>query len=209
MKISGKFGVKSLVLASALALVLGIGGITLAWLSDETETVTNTFTYGDINIDLTETDADGDGDLFNNEYKMIPGSDIEKDPTVTIEAGSEKCYVFAEIEEKGGNVTIDGKTYSFDDFITYAVADGWELLSDENGISVYYRVVDVLDAADDAVFEVLDGNKVTAKGDVTKEMLNALGNDYPKLLFTAYAVQFENIASAAEAWELAKASANS
>ena len=69
----------TLLLSLALAVAIGIGG-TLAWLTDKTESKVNTFTVGNIDIDLTETTTN---------YKMVPGQTIDKDPKVTVEAGSE------------------------------------------------------------------------------------------------------------------------
>lgn len=68
----------------AMVLVVGciIGG-TLAWLTTKTDAVVNTFTAGDIDVTLTET---------KEEYKMVPGRIIHKDPKVTVEKGSEECY---------------------------------------------------------------------------------------------------------------------
>ena len=76
---------KTLALVLALTLlVAGVVGGTLAWLTDQTAEVKNTFTVGDINIGLTETTTD---------YKMVPGNTIAKDPTVTVEEGSDASYV--------------------------------------------------------------------------------------------------------------------
>ena len=76
---------KTLALVLALTLlVAGVVGGTLAWLTDQTAEVKNTFTVGDINIGLTETTTD---------YKMVPGNTIAKDPTVTVEEGSDLSYV--------------------------------------------------------------------------------------------------------------------
>ena len=76
---------KTLALVLALTLlVAGVVGSTLAWLTDQTAEVKNTFTVGDINIGLTETTTD---------YKMVPGNTIAKDPTVTVEEGSDLSYV--------------------------------------------------------------------------------------------------------------------
>lgn len=82
------------VLMLALVLVLGcaVGG-TVAWLVAKTDPVVNTFTYGDINITLTETTGEN--------YKIIPGVDIGKDPKVTVKAGSEACWLFVKVEEEG------------------------------------------------------------------------------------------------------------
>ena len=74
----------SFILIGILICTSVIGG-TVAWLVDKTDEVTNTFTYGDVNIDLDETDTgkDGDGDDTTNEYEMMPGETIIKDPKPT------------------------------------------------------------------------------------------------------------------------------
>lgn len=165
------------VIAIALVLCCVVGG-SLAWLVDQTTSVTNTFTVGDINIDLTETTTD---------YKMVPGNTIAKDPTVTVEAGSEASWLFVKVTESA----------NFDDFMTYAIADGWTALAGVDG--VYYRQVPATTA--DTTFAVLKDNTVSVKDTVTKEQLNALTADtYPTLTFQAYAVQSDNVATAADAW---------
>lgn len=171
---------KTFIAVTALILIACCAiGTTLAWLIDRTEEVTNTFTVGDINIALSETTG--------SEYKMIPGNTIAKDPTVTVKSGSEACWLFVKVE----------KSANFDAFMTFAIADGWNVLEGEDG--VYYREVAATSA--DTAFSVLKDNKVQVGGDVTKEQLDALTeNTRPTLTFTAYAVQKDNIASAADAW---------
>ena len=167
---------KTLALVLALTLlVAGVVGGTLAWLTDQTAEVKNTFTVGDINIDLTET---------NRDYKMVPGNTIAKDPTVTVKANSEACWLFVKVTE----------SENLDTFITYAIAEGWTKLQD----SVYYREVPA--SAADQTFSVLAGNTVTVKSDVTKTMLKTAKTDAPTLTFKAYAVQKDNVASASDAW---------
>lgn len=174
---------KSLALILAIAIVVvGVVAGTLAWLTDTTTEVKNTFTTSDIAIDLTETEA---------EYKMIPGWDITKDPTVTVKAGSEACYLFVKLE----------KSANFDQYMTYEVADGWTALDGVDG--VYYRTVDA--TATDVSYTVLKDNKVTVKTDVTKEQMNALTSaTYPTLTVTAYASQLKSSNNTdftpAEAW---------
>lgn len=191
-KKSVKFGGKKLaVMLASLALVLcSIIGGTLAWLVTETDPVVNTFTYGDINITLYETDTnkDGDNDPNTNTYPMVPGHTIEKDPKVAFKANSEDAWLFVKLE----------KANNFDDFMTYEIADGWTKLDNMNG--VYYR--EVSKTAQDAEFNVIKDDTVSVKGEITKEMLNALNaSNYPKLIVTAYAVQRDsNIATAADAW---------
>ena len=167
---------KTLALVLALTLlVAGVVGGTLAWLTDRTAEVKNTFTVGDINIGLTETTTD---------YKMVPGNTIAKDPTVTVKANSEACWLFVKVTE----------SENLDTFITYAIAEGWTELQD----GVYYREVPA--SAADQTFSVLAGNAVTVKSDVTKTMLETAKTDAPTLTFQAYAVQKDNVASASDAW---------
>lgn len=166
------------IVAVVLVLCCAIGG-TLAWLADKTDPVVNTFTVGDINIDLDETTGDS--------YKMVPGKTITKDPFVKVEANSEACWLFVKVE----------KSTNFDNFMTYAIADGWTALPGVDG--VYYRQVAATTAA--VTFPVLAGNTVTVKTDVTKTMLNGLtAATYPTLTFTAYAVQSDGITDVATAW---------
>ena len=196
--------VKTVSILLVLVLLVGMAaGGTVAWLVDKTPEVVNTFTYGDINIDLTEDDVDGDGDATKNKYEMIPGREITKNPTVTVEANSEANWLFVKLVKSGGDVTVDGVQKSFDDYLTYTIADGWTALAGEDG--VYYRAVAESTTALD--FAVLKNNQVTVKTDVTKAMVNALDangtSNYPQLTVVAYAVQQENIATAADAWAAA------
>lgn len=169
---------KTLALVLALTLlVAGVVGGTLAWLTDQTAEVKNTFTVGDINIGLTETTAD---------YKMVPGNTIAKDPTVTVKANSEACWLFVQVTE----------STDLKDFITYAIAEGWTALPGVDG--VYYREVPASVA--DQTFSVLAGDAVTVKSDVTRTMLETAKTDAPTLTFKAYAIQKDHFATADAAW---------
>lgn len=179
---------KTLALLAALVLVVGcvIGG-TLAWLTAESDEMVNTFTNSDINITLTETTGEN--------YKMVPGCTIQKDPKVTVTKGSEECYLFVKLEKSG----------NFDDFLTYKMADDWTKLTDVG--DVYYR--DVRENGIDTPYSVLKDDQVSVKDDVTKEMMNGLTKEsYPKLTVTAYASQLykngDEEFTAIEAWENAK-----
>lgn len=89
---------KTLALFLALTLVLvGVIGGTVAWLTDTTESVVNTFTDSDIDITLEETTGE--------DYKMVPGYTISKDPQVTVETSSEKCYLFVKLEKSENLMT--------------------------------------------------------------------------------------------------------
>lgn len=168
-------------LALVLALGCAVGG-TIAWLTAQTPDVKNTFTYGNINIELTETTG--------TEYKIIPGTDIDKDPKVTVKANSETCYLFVKVVETG--TFVDKK-------VTYDIADGWQPVPNET--NVYWR--EVTNSVDDQEFYVLKDNKVFVKDTLTKGDIKDITTD-PTLTFTAYAVQKENVKDVAAAWALVK-----
>ena len=182
--------VSSCAFIALLALVLVIGcvaGGTVAWLVATSDTVTNTFTYGNIDIALAETTG--------TNYKIIPGTNIEKNPKVTVTAGSEACWLFVKVEEVGAISTITT------DPVHYAIDTGWAQLKDKDGkdvSGVYYRLVDAVD--NDTAFNVLKDNKIIVSGELTKETINGYAVQQPTLTFTAYAVQKENIDTAADAW---------
>lgn len=164
------------VLAIVLVVALSVAG-TYAYLTDKTGPVKNTFTVGNVNIDLTETTG--------NSYKMVPGTTIGKDPKVTVEANSEDCWLFVNVE----------KSANFDNFLAYDMADGWTELK----AGVFYRQVEASDA--NQVFPVLANNTVRVNSDVTKAMMDGLTDaTRPTLTFTAYAIQAAGFGTAAEAW---------
>lgn len=168
------------IIAVALVICVSIGGV-LAYLTSTTDEVVNTFTVGNINLDLTETTG--------NQYKMVPGQTITKDPKVTVKANSEESYVFIKVT-KSTNA-------KFDDYMTYDMADGWTALDGNDG--VYYREVDATKA--DTNFVVIKDNTVTVKGTVTKDMMDKLSAEtYPTLTFKAAAVQKAGFSAAADAW---------
>lgn len=188
---------KMFVMMLALVLVFGcaVGG-TIAWLTATSATVENTFTYGDINIKLEETTG--------NNYKIIPGVNIHKDPKVTVEADSEACYLFVEVKEEGTFVA---------NKVTYKIADDWIQLKDLAGKDVdgvYYRVVSAEDAKTGKTYNVLKGDDVYSDGVIIVSSLLTKADvarvtEQPKLTFKAYAVQKDGINEAATAWNNAKA----
>lgn len=181
---------KALAMLLSLVLVIGcVAGGTLAWLTATSNEVNNVFTTSDIGVTLEESD--------NLNLKMVPGWTITKDPKATVTAGSEDCYLFVKAE----------KSANFDDFMTYAIAEGWTALSD----GVYYMIFDSKDADNEnemgTAYSVLKDDQVKVKDTVTKENMKALTDDTkPNLSFTAYAVQLyrENGTqfTAAEAWAM-------
>lgn len=183
---------RGLVLVLALALIVGVaGGATFAWLTATSDTVTNTFTYGDIKIDLAESTG--------SDYKIIPGVDIEKDPKVTVKAGSEACWLFVKVEEENWPTLADGEGENAVRKVKYDIADGWTK-GDGTDIpaNVYYREVDAKDAAQE--FPVLKDNKITVSNTLTKINIKDISTIKPKLSITAYAIQKDGMGTAAKAW---------
>lgn len=201
------------VLLSALALVLVACcavGATLAYLKDESETVTNTFTNSaNINIKLDEAPLSDDGIHIdssassrvtaNENYKLLPGQKLDKDPIVTVEEGSEACYLFIKVK----------KSDNFGNFLTYDMASEWTQLEiDGEAVdNVYYYNGNALDQllASDVEIQVLKDDIVTVKSDVTSETFESWTNsdlfNNPTLEFKAFAVQKDNVADVEAAWE--------
>lgn len=188
--------VKTLAVAMVLVTLIGcaIGG-TLAWLTDETQQVVNTFTVSDIEIKLEET---------TEEYKMIPGWSIPKDPKVSVIDGSEDCWLFVKISE----------SKHLDEYIAYAIAGGWTVLQPENllhetvicrkvlktdtvkefgilGAGSYTDDMGTAEVKTDDVTVQWTADNVGVKPSVTEEMMDAVSGDKvkPTLTFNAYASQ--------------------
>lgn len=87
-----------LTLSCAVLLVAASVMGTLAYLTDH-DTANNTFTVGQVHIKLDETDVKPDGTkdtderVKTNDYKLLPGHEYIKDPTVTVLGGSEASYI--------------------------------------------------------------------------------------------------------------------
>lgn len=87
-----------LTLCAVLLVAASVLG-TMAYLTS-TDSVENTFTVGSVAITLDEAKVDENGEAVTsaervkgNSYKLLPGHTYTKDPTVTVEKGSESSYV--------------------------------------------------------------------------------------------------------------------
>ena len=112
--------VLTLVCCAVLLVCISVGA-TIAYLTSTTEVVTNTFTVGDIEITLDEAKvvkdgnddyvADGDTRIeasskeVEQSYKLHPGINVLKDPTIRLDEDSENCYIVAKIV-----VSVDDKS---------------------------------------------------------------------------------------------------
>ena len=174
---------RTIALLCAAMMVVGVAaGGTMAWLVDSTQKEENVFTVGNIEIALEET---------TENYKMIPGKTIEKDPKVTLSAESEDAYIYVEVIE----------SENLDSYIDYTMNTGWvELTGDyyaPNGGTIYKYTGEITKGTP---ISVLLGDEVTTLDTVTKEMMTAAETNQPKLTFYGYAIQTEGFESAEAAW---------
>lgn len=198
---------KTLTIAIALVLVVALAvGATYAYLTAKTDEVKNTFVAGgavaDSDLELFEhvankkTDGSytlGSDTTTNNEYTVMPGVNLPKDPTVKVTAAKGPYYLFVKVTE-GAHFNKNIFGYSIDDA-------AWKQLKDADGkdvAGVYVYTTDKTNAAiltgavtanvlKDKVVTVADANSITLAGaDCT-------------LTFQAYACQaagFDNAAAA-------------
>lgn len=206
---AAKRAVSPVAVGAALAFTLATAG-TVAYLA-ATASDANVFALGSVSVELTEDKGspadDPATEAIESEFaidRADDGSwaDIAKDPVVTVKGGSAECYVFAVLEE----------SESFDRYLAYDVAEGWERLVDEDGEyvaadgggEVWWRVAGA--SAEDQAIHVLAGDVVSVLDGVTDEQVRALGtegNPSPTLSISATAVQAAGFGSAFEAWALA------
>ena len=184
-----------------LCMVLAVGGSilgTLAYLTD-TETVTNTFSVGDIRIALDEAKVTPDGvpvqgadRVQANEYHLLPGLTYTKDPVLTVEGGSEACYIYIRVDNGIQALETAGDT----SIAAQIEKNGWEKL---DGVENVYYKTHSQSAADTkyATFEsfTIDGDKVD----------NTMLSTYQgaTVTVTGYAVQKDGFGSAKAAWDAA------
>ena len=126
--------------ALALTAAVAVGG-TLAYLQDSTNAVTNKFTYNaasqNVSLEIYEHKINPENPLqvFDTaytaeddthfvyegdaqDYTIMPGATVEKDPTLRVTSGNTKVYVYAEVKETDESNAIE----------TITMADGWTSL---------------------------------------------------------------------------------
>ena len=180
------------VLALVLVIALSVAG-TYAYLTSQ-DTVTNTFTVGNVAITLDEAKVDVDGNLVanadpvkGNAYKLVPGHEYIKNPTVHFKAESEASYLFVKVEngisaiEAADNNTIADQIK----------ANGWTAL--DGVANVYYKQVDANTGADAIDYPVFGSFKIADNADTA-----AYGT--AQIVVTAYAIQADGMTSATDAW---------
>lgn len=205
-----------LVVACALLLVAASVFGTMAYLTS-TDTVTNTFTVGKVDIKLDEAKVDADGKpvtpaerVKENSYKLLPGHTYTKDPTVTVEAGSEESYVRMKVEVENINqlkeVFTDTSYYGTDGvFLLQKLVGDWD---NAKWASVgYEQSTDGKTGTYEFRYYKKTGpakleplfTTITIPGFVDAAGLAKLGN--VKINITGEAIQAEGFTNANAAWE--------
>lgn len=182
-------GQKLMIVSLLLALIAVLTVTpTLSWLSSISTPVVNTFTGGGITVTLDEALVDADGRTVTgdgaqrvtaNQYKYVAGMVLDKDPTPTVLAGSEPCYVFLCVENSLS-----------DKFALNISESAWTQVAQDGGKAVYayYQPVDAGEA--DVTLQPIF-TTVTVSDDLTAEDIAALGER--TLAVTAWAVQTQSL----------------
>jgi len=143
---------KTLIIAAALLTVLIAAGATVAWLT-ASASVSNTFTVGKIAIALDES-------TWTQQSKIYPGAEISKNPTVTVKANSEPCYVYVMVDNQLNDAVADA--------VSLDIGSDWTSIS-TSGTKTVYRYNDIvpLSASDQALTPLF--TKVTVDSTVVTE----------------------------------------
>ena len=165
---------------AAVALVVATVFTTVAYLT-ASSAVSNTFTVGNVYVAMYESKVDADGkklaaylngakkDSDGNNYHLLPGTTYDKDPTVYIDANSDKSYIFVKLRnnispiEYGNFVHSDSTTpINTPDPAKPTIADqmaayGWKFYIATPTGDVYVYVGNTANAKDG----VMNGNKIT------------------------------------------------
>ena len=199
---------KTLTIAIALVLVVALAvGATWAYLAQTTKTVQNTFAVGSIldkdgeftlkehelaNPDATDgaytvkTGETGYADAGVTYRAIVPGVNVEKDPTVKVTGVKTAVYLY---------VVVDNK---LDSALKANIASDWTLVKSEGTKSLYvYKNTPVAAGTASVVAPILTNNQVVVG-------TNFPANETPAantIDFTAYMVQSATFKSASEAWD--------
>lgn len=189
--------ITAIALAVCLVAVAIVGG-SLAYFTD-TEEATNTFEVGNVDITLTEPNWDAALKEDAKAATLIPGRVIAKDPTITVEATSQRAYTFMKVQLSADFVDLLTK-YATAQKIDLTTEAGQKALIDAWFSSTVKPKIMKLDLTDKYVIlgvlspkdpgdTVTYFDAVTVPADVDGDMIKANGNY--KIYITAYAIQAE------------------
>ena len=207
---------KKAMLMTLCAIILVVATVfgTMAYLTS-TDTVTNTFTVGNVAIKLDEAKVGTDGKALTgadatrvkeNSYKLLPGHVYDKDPTVTVLAGSEESYVrmkvtFSKANEldaifapNGADLTSIFNGYDAANWI--AKGNTKDATANTRTYEFWYKEAVGAPTADVALDALFDS--ITVPGSITKEQLATI--EGLTITVNAYAIQADGFDDADAAW---------
>ena len=198
------------VLALVLVIAMSVAG-TYAYLTS-TDEVVNTFTVGNVQIKLDEAQANADGTLVEgadrvkaNSYKLLPGHTYNKDPMVTVKAGSESSYVkmtvtFSKAAEldaifaPGANMTSIFKGYDSTNWIYKGVTENAS--ANTRTYEFWYKETVAAPDGDEALDALFD--QIIVPGNITNKQLATI--EGMTITVNAYAIQADGFDTAEAAW---------
>ena len=205
---------KKAMLMTLCAIILVVATVfgTMAYLTS-TDTVTNTFTVGNVAIKLDEAKVDTNGSLVEgaarvkeNSYKLLPGHTYNKDPMVTLLAGSETSYVkmtvtFSKAKELDAIFAPSGADLTsifngYDSATWIAKGDTKDATANTRTYEFWYKGTISAGDADVALDALFDS--ITVPGNITKEQLDTIKG--MTITVNAYAIQADGFADADAAW---------
>lgn len=202
-----------LVVACALLLVAASVFGTMAYLTS-TDKVTNTFTVGKVKITLDEAKVGTDGKALTgsgaarvqaNSYKLMPGHNYAKDPTLTVKGGSEDAYVrlLVTINNASALKEVFGANFLPQNYVDNTWdAQTWPCVkttvNNDETVTYEFRYKEIVEAnAEDQKLDALF-KSFTVPGTVNGDQLAKLGGLEIKVI--GEAIQADGFKSADEAW---------
>lgn len=191
---------KLLTLVSCAVLLVCVTVVgTVAYLTSTTKTVTNTFTVGKgIDITLTEAPVGTNGKkttgdrVTGNSYKLVPGYEYDKDPTVFVGSTSGDCYLFVKVE----NGIVDIEDDTADTIAEQMTKNGWVQIATDSKIWCL-MTAGAEGAADTKTVCKAGDEKVVFEKFTTEDSLTKIESTYAdaEVVVTAYAVQTDGFES--------------
>lgn len=214
MKMNSKLRRILLTVCSAALLVCVTVGATVAYLTS-TDKVENTFTVGQVKISLDEAAVGPDGKALegndakrvnSNSYKLMPGGEYDKDPTIHIDNSSEEAYLRVNVAVSN-TAKVDAlfQKYDYAEAGITAILEGldlsiWNITSSVEGDVRNYVLT--LKANDSKISgetaDIVLFTGVNVPEEFTNEDILELNNT--TITITAYAIQADGFDSLNDAW---------
>lgn len=188
-----------LTFCAVLLVVASVLG-TIAYLTAN-DTVANTFTVGQVAIKLDEakvnpngTPVEGADRVKANSYKLLPGHEYTKDPTVHVNAVSENSWIFVKVEN-GIAAYEANPTKDYKQIADQITENGWTAL--DGVANVYYK--SYAQNATGADLVVFKNFKVSDTANTVDGWVNIIEKS-TKVIVNAYAIQADGFETAEKAW---------